>query len=78
MNIITLIIEKRGLLKLATEMGVSYQAVRKWESLGVPPDRVIKLCELMSWEFLPHQLRPDIYPHPDDGLPVSMRSKSAA
>ncbi|HSX49915.1 MAG TPA: YdaS family helix-turn-helix protein [Cellvibrio sp.] len=78
MNTITQIIQKRGLLNLAAEMGVSYQAVRKWESLGVPPDRVITLCALTGWECSPHQLRPDIYPHPDDGLPAAMRSKTAA
>ncbi|MGD3057196.1 hypothetical protein ACP81J_26090, partial [Escherichia coli] len=36
----------------------------------VPPKQVIPLCQLMKWEVTPHEIRPDIYPNPTDGLPV--------
>ncbi len=40
---------------------------------GIPERHVIKACKSVSWHVTPHQLRPDIYPHPNDGLPESMR-----
>lgn len=73
MSLLTTIIEKRGLTILASQLNVTYQAVRKWERQGVPADRVLRLCEILDWEFTPHQLRPDIYPHSDDGLPECRR-----
>lgn len=49
----------------------SVQSVANWVSKDrVPPDRVIQLCEWGGWSVTPHQLRPDIYPNPSDGLPV--------
>lgn len=41
---------------------------------GIPERHVIKACKSVDWQVTPHQLRPDIYPHPDDGLPNHMRS----
>ncbi|EFI6576895.1 helix-turn-helix domain-containing protein, partial [Escherichia coli] len=35
----------------------------------VPSERVLQLCELGNWSVTPHELRPDIYPNPNDGLP---------
>lgn len=50
-------------------MGVAQQTVWQWFSFGVPPKQVIPLCQLMKWEVTPHEIRPDIYPNPTDGLP---------
>lgn len=36
---------------------------------------VIKVCEAVNFEITPHELRPDIYPHPQDGLPPHLRSE---
>jgi hypothetical protein len=52
--------------------------VQKWRSDGVPHDRVISFAMLSGWKARPHDLRPDIYPHPDDGLPNDMRGGVAA
>lgn len=41
---------------------------------GIPERHVIKACKAVDWQVTPHQLRPDIYPHPKDGLPEHMRS----
>jgi DNA-binding transcriptional regulator YdaS (Cro superfamily) len=53
---------------LRTGFGVS-----KWRANGVPAERVIELCSFTDFQVTPHHLRPDIYPHPDDGLPVDLR-----
>lgn len=60
------------LLKLKTAWGV-----QKWRVDGVPPERVIALCGLCSWSVTPHELRPDIYPSRDDGLPPELKGRAA-
>ena len=63
----------KGLLTVkaaAGVCGISVQAVYKWERSGrVPPEHVISLCRETDWQITPHELRPDIYPHPLDGMP---------
>lgn len=44
----------------------------------IPSDKVIQFAELSGWKATPHELRPDLYPHPDDGLPAELRSQVAA
>ena len=39
----------------------------------VPPEWVLAVCEADSWIAKPHDLRPDIYPNPNDGLPAHLR-----
>jgi DNA-binding transcriptional regulator YdaS (Cro superfamily) len=58
---------------LRTGFGVS-----KWRWEGVPPERVIQLARFTEYQITPHQLRPDLYPHPDDGLPEELRGRAAA
>jgi DNA-binding transcriptional regulator YdaS (Cro superfamily) len=41
---------------------------------GIPERHVIKACAAVNWQVTPHELRPDIYPHPDDGLPDHLRT----
>lgn len=57
-----------GLSKLARGLGVSHQAVRKFEAFRVPAERVIEVAMLTGWKVTPHQLRPDLYPLPGDAL----------
>ncbi|MGY1490745.1 YdaS family helix-turn-helix protein [Methylobacillus pratensis] len=50
--------------------------VWKWlnsTALGIPGEYVISACHVVNWQVTPHQLRPDLYPHPADGLPEAMR-----
>lgn len=51
------------------EPSVSPQGVAKWAETGVPSERVLKVAEATNFEVTPHELRPDIYPYPTDGLP---------
>ncbi|WP_090538179.1 YdaS family helix-turn-helix protein [Paraburkholderia sartisoli] len=56
---------------VARAMGISRISVYEWiEKDRLPPDRVLALAELTSWEFTPHKLAPERYPNPTDGLPV--------
>ena len=48
----------------------SVQSVANWITKNrVPSERVIQLCKWGQWSVTPHQLRPDIYPNTNDGLP---------
>lgn len=53
----------------ANALGVSREAVRKWERDGVPAERVLQIAEATKWKVTPHMLRSDIYPNPTDALP---------
>lgn len=57
--------------------GVKQGHVWNWLNItsdGIPARYVIPACSAISWQVTPHQLRPDLYPHPDDGLPDHLRS----
>lgn len=66
-------------IKLTTRMavkdvaaicGLSVQAVYKWEkSERIPSEYVLTIAAATHYQVTPHELRPDIYPHPLDGLP---------
>ena len=49
---------------LRTGFGVS-----KWRAEGVPAERVLELAGFTGFRVTPHELRPDLYPNPTDGLP---------
>ncbi len=42
-------------------------AVSLWRKNGVPSSRVIQIYKATG--VTPHELRPDLYPNPTDGLP---------
>jgi len=52
---------------------VSQAHIWKWLNrvqAEVPPaEYVIAIAKTVDFEVTPHELRPDIYPHPRDGLP---------
>lgn len=56
---------------IARKLNVSGEAVRKWFSeKRIPADRVLEYARATDWAETPHQLRPDLYPNPTDGLPA--------
>lgn len=61
-----------GNSKLADELGISAAAVSKW--VEAPAERVIPIAVATKWKVTPHELRPDLYPNPHDGLPEHLRS----
>lgn len=58
--------------------GITGQAVSLWYPQGVPGERVMPLCKAIEFKVTPHELRPDLYPHPQDGLPEPLRNQAAA
>ena len=67
-----------GTLAVASNIGVSAPTVSQWITgvRPVPEKRVIDISRATDWRVTPHELRPDIYPHPDDGLPEHLRGRS--
>jgi DNA-binding transcriptional regulator YdaS (Cro superfamily) len=74
MSIIKKAVDRAGKAGMvARKLGISRISVYEWvEKDRLPPDRVLALAEMTSWEFTPHMLAPDRYPNPTDGLPVSV------
>jgi DNA-binding transcriptional regulator YdaS (Cro superfamily) len=62
-----------GLKPLASAIDVKYQAVQNYLKSRTPAEKVIGVSEATEWKVTPHQLRPDLYPHPMDGLPDHLR-----
>ena len=67
-----------GLQRLATAVGVSYQAIRKYERGTVTAERVRQICAATGWRVTPHMVRPDLYPNPTDALQAAVASEVAA
>ncbi|EAB8633248.1 helix-turn-helix domain-containing protein [Salmonella enterica subsp. enterica] len=40
------------------------------------PEKVLRIAEATNFEVTPHELRPDIYPNPTDGLPVGDKANT--
>ncbi|WP_411172254.1 transcriptional regulator [Klebsiella oxytoca] len=51
---------------LGLAIGVTKMAVSLWRKNGVPSSRVIQIYKATG--VTPHELRPDLYPNPNDGL----------
>ncbi|MEG5467634.1 YdaS family helix-turn-helix protein [Enterobacter roggenkampii] len=52
---------------LGALIGVSKMAVSLWRRKGIPAERVLSIYGVTG--VTPHELRPDLYPNPTDGLP---------
>lgn len=64
-------------------LGVTQSAVAQWVAGQVGAERVLKVAAATDWRVTPHELRPDLYPHPEDGMPkaageVPERKRAAA
>lgn len=55
--------------ELARRLGKNSQTVSAWFRNGVASNEVINASRALSWQVTPHELRPDLYPNPTDGLP---------
>lgn len=53
---------------------IGQSAVSEWLRRGrVPGEKVILIARAVDHAVLPHELRADLYPHPEDGLPAARR-----
>ncbi|HCU2189353.1 TPA: helix-turn-helix domain-containing protein, partial [Klebsiella variicola] len=60
--------------KLAESLDVSAMTVSHWKNRNygvVPQSRVLTIFKATG--VTPHELRPDLYPNPTDGLPQEQR-----
>ncbi|EDW0818596.1 Cro/Cl family transcriptional regulator [Salmonella enterica subsp. enterica] len=55
--------------ELARRLGKNSQTVSAWFRNGVAGREVINASRALMWKVTPHELRPDLYPNPTDGLP---------
>lgn len=70
------IIKKYTAALIAERMGESNpQTVSNWAGRAIPEGKVFSFCKAVNFEVTPHELRPDMYPYPEDGLPSEMRCK---
>ena len=69
------VIHKYGAAVIAKKMDESLQTVQNWTRRGVPLEKAVNFSQAVDYEITPHQLYPNNYPHPEDGLPASMRCK---
>ncbi|EAW1193058.1 helix-turn-helix domain-containing protein [Salmonella enterica] len=60
--------------KIAIQMKTKQQNISRWLNTRIPAERVIPLCELLSWEVTPYELRPDLHPNPTSGIPEEVLS----
>ncbi len=64
--------------KLAEQVGVTQQAISKWLRDGISADFVIPVARAVDFAVTPHDLDPELYPHPEDGLPLELREQARA
>lgn len=55
---------------LARALGLRPMTVAQWMVRGVPAERVLSIAEATDFAVTPHEIRPDLYPNPSDGLPA--------
>jgi len=69
-----------GLEEAAKKLEVSLPAVKHYRNgiRQVSPVNVISVCAATGWQITPHELRPDVYPNPTDGLPAGKEPGEAA
>lgn len=62
-----------GQTALARALGVKQGHVHYWLNSGkVPGHQCPEISRATEWKITPHELRPDAYPNPWDGLPIWM------
>ncbi|MCZ5540119.1 YdaS family helix-turn-helix protein [Escherichia coli] len=55
--------------ELGRRVGKKPQKVSHWFKGTVPGEEVLRTSEALEWRVTPPDLRPDLYPNPDDSLP---------
>lgn len=60
-----------GQTAAAKALGVKQAHVWNWlrRQGRAPAEQVIPICQALDYAVTPHQLRPDVYPYPLDGIP---------
>ncbi|WP_369123376.1 transcriptional regulator [Marinobacter salarius] len=71
---------KGGQTPLAAACGITQPYVWNWLNRDgrVPAEYALSVCRAVDFGVRPHDLRPDIYPNPNDCVPDQYRSANAA
>ena len=64
--------------ELGRRLGKKPQTISGWFKHRVPAEEVIPACVALEWRVTPHELRPDKYPNPTDGLPPEQQDNKPA
>lgn len=75
MDIKKIISKAGGPIALGRRLKLSRGAVSQWAV--VPAERVLFVAAATDWQISPHEIRPDLYPNPHDGLPEHIREQAA-
>lgn len=78
LNPLSVAISSCGIENLAAALGVTRQAIRKYERTRVTAERVLQISKQTGWRVTPHDLRPDLYPNPTDAVPAEVALQIAA
>lgn len=66
---------------MARAIGVKQAHIWHWinkKEGQAPAQHVIPIAEATTWQVTPHDLRPDIYPNPTDGMPSTEEPRQLA
>ncbi|CAI1603819.1 Uncharacterized protein conserved in bacteria, prophage-related [Serratia fonticola] len=64
--------------ELGRRLGKRSQTINGWFKDKVPGESVLKAARALNWAVTPHELRPDLYPNPDDALPSDSHGNNVA
>jgi len=72
--------EKVTQRQLAAQINCTQGLIHQWLSglRKIAAEKVLSVACATNWEVTPHQLRPDLYPNPTDGLPAGTVPGEAA
>lgn len=65
-----------GQASLAMKAGVSQPTVHGWQTGEklIKAENALRVCRALNFQVLPHELRGDVYPYPDDAVPHELRN----
>ena len=65
---VALAVKLSSVMDRAISQGHVWQWLNNIRGETPPANYVIPICKAVDWKITPHELRPDIYPSPNDGL----------
>ena len=64
-----------GISAMSIKVNEKSNVISMWlQRKKIPSEKVILVSQATNYQVTPHELRPDLYPHPQDGLPEHLRT----
>lgn len=70
--------EVGGQAAMARALGLPFTTVGNWKMLCLPAEHVLAVARAAEWVVTPHQIAPQWYPNPFDGLPADVVAQCRA